>query len=102
MRNYALTGRASRSAIAAGANPASARTRAYRWLQKAEIQDRIQELRQESFSELRHDVSETLCRSVKAGLENPRSYREARRAIALMNRLGVFEYINAAERAGAK
>lgn len=93
-RHYALTGRASRSAIAAGANPASARTRAYHWLKKAEIQWRIQELREAEFGEIRHRITERLCASVDAALESGLNYREARRAMALMNRLGVYEHTN--------
>ena len=92
--HYALTGRASRSAVAAGANPASARTRAYRWLKMAEIQDRIEELREAGFEDLKHEITQGLCATVMAGLESGLNFRETRRAIALMNRLGVYQHAN--------
>ena len=91
-QHYALTGCASGSAIAAGTNPASARTRAYRWLKKADICDRIEALREEAFMELRHNVSKSLHRSVMMGLSNGLRYSETRRGIALLKRLKVYEH----------
>ncbi|MBI2817836.1 MAG: terminase small subunit [Acidobacteria bacterium] len=91
-QHYALTGNGTLAAIRSGCPRRSAHTRAYKWVRKGEIQDRIQELREEAFSELRHDVSETLYRSVMLVLRSGLHYAQARRAVACMNRLGVYEY----------
>jgi hypothetical protein len=91
-QHFALSGRAERSAVAAGTSPASARTRAYRWLKKAEIQDRIEELRDEHFAGLRNQITAELSASVTTSLKTGLCFQEGRRAVALMNRLGVFEH----------
>ena len=95
-QHYALTGNGTDAAMKAGCRARkSANVRAVRWIAKASIQGRIKELREKFFSELRHHVSETLCRSIIAGMESGLHCAEGRRAIAYMNRLGVFDYLNA-------
>ena len=89
-QHYALTGRASRSAIAAGANPASARTRAYRWLNKAEIQGRIEEIREEAFEQFQDRVLGELQGTVLFALNTGVSTPRYRRALRLLYHLGIF------------
>jgi len=53
---------------------------------------RIQELRDESFHDLRRQITEELHGSIMLGLQSGLNYSAARRAIVLMSRLGVYKY----------
>ena len=91
--HFALTGNGTQAAIRAGCrNPNSAHVRANRWLQKAAIQERIQELREEAFGELRTRVTRSLSGSVLLGLRTGINYKEVRRACTMIKRLGVYRY----------
>ena len=90
---FALSGNGTKAAMPAGCSDSnSAHVRASEWLRKATIQGRIQEIRDESFSELRHGISEELRSAVSMGLQSGISFPPANRAVKLMDRLGVFEH----------
>ena len=91
-QHYALTGRAERSAIAAGTNPASARTRSYLWLKKAEIRERIRKIQAKEFRGLKQEVALEAAQLVCESLVAPRgSYRKGVRALRLLERLGMLQ-----------
>ena len=87
---FALTGRARESAIAAGTNPASARTRAYRWLQKPAVSEFVEETRLIAFSELRERIASRVASEVMLGLKCGLGLRRVERAQRMLYRLGIF------------
>ena len=90
-QHFALSGRSSKSAIAAGASPASAGVRANRWLKKANVARRVEQLRNQAFRQLRKRIVTGLTAEVylamEAGVGSPRTWRLVR----LLKRLGLFE-----------
>ena len=88
--HYALHGNGTRAAIAAGTSIRSAHTRAYKWVKKAAIQRRIEKLRAAAFRELRERIVRGLAEAILLGLERGICFKEAHRAIRLLERLGVF------------
>jgi phage terminase small subunit len=86
---YALSGNGTRSAIRAGCNPASARTKASRWLANSNIQRRVEEIRNRAFRQLRQQVAQEISNAVQLGLVGD-SPRQTRRGIALANRIRLY------------
>jgi len=87
---YALTGRARESAIAAGTNPASAHTWAYRWLQLPTVSEFVEMARLVAFEDLRDRIAKQMMTEVKIGLAYGLGLRRVERAQRLLYRLGVF------------
>ena len=87
---FALTGRASESAIAAGTNPASAHTRAYRWLKIPAVAEFVESTRFLAFQELRERIVSRVASEVMLGLDCGLSLRRVQRAQRLLYRLGIF------------
>jgi phage terminase small subunit len=90
---YALSGNGTRAAMQSGTKHyGSAKTLASRWLSKAYIQARVAEIRSKAFGDLRNQVSKQLHEPIMHAMDHGSHLKRARRAIALMNRLGVYQH----------
>ena len=74
--------------MAAGCSPRGARTCAYRWLKKAEIQGRTREIQAAEFRGLKRQVEREALRITWVAL-HVGGYRKGLRAIQMLERLGV-------------
>jgi len=91
-QHFALSGNGARAAIASGCkNYDSARVRASRWLSKSNIRARIHQIRDQAFSKARKQIGDSLETCIAESFFG-RPWRDARRALALIRRLGIFEY----------
>ena len=90
---FSLCGNGTRAALRAGCRtPNAAHVQASRWLQKATIQNRIIELREIGFRDIRDKVARELLGAVSHGFKTNTRLKETARAIRLMHRLGMFPY----------
>ena len=89
---FALSGNGTQAALQAGCrNPNSAHVTAFRWLQKATIQERIEGLRADAFHGLRRRIIDALRQAILAGLQTNRAYRQSKRALRIIEQLGIFK-----------
>jgi Terminase small subunit len=89
---YALTGRARESAIAAGTNPASAHTRAYRWLKKTSVKKFVALARGIAFDSLCQQISQRMMTEVEIGLSCGLGLRRVQRAQRMLYHLGIYQH----------
>jgi hypothetical protein len=80
---YALIGNGAQAAIRAGCNPASARTRASKWLAKDHIRRGMEEIRNRAFRQLRRQVADEILTAVEQGIQSSVNLRRTQRGLAL-------------------
>ena len=92
---FAVTGNATRSALAAGYKPGRGIwTTAWRLQNDAEICREVERIRSSFFKKLRTEVSLQLRDAVMGALVNGLRSREGRRAVALCQKIGLFDWQN--------
>jgi phage terminase small subunit len=89
-QHYALCGNGTKAAIRAGCNPASARTRASKWLAKDHIRRSVEEIRNRAFRQLRHQVAQEILTAVEQGIQSSINLRRTQRGLALANRIKLY------------
>src|ERR1035437_4794464 len=90
--SFALTGRARKSAIAAGTNPATAHTRAYRWLKLHTVREFVEMTRRVAFEDLRERIARRMMKEVESALRCGLGVRRAERAQRMLYRLGIYAH----------